>query len=176
MDQLRHTRLTPINGSCNKHRGPFAAVALELHKHGLVPIPLGGDEGNKPQVRFATLKRSPSRQTLEKWARQHGQANIGVLTGLSNLTVVDIDDPALLEAMLARFGNTPLQVETPRGGAHLYYRSGGERCADLRSEEGLAVDIKGLGGMVVAPPSIRPSGPHRGKQYGFVLRPQVRRH
>jgi hypothetical protein len=56
-----------------------------------------------------------------------------------------------------------LQVRTPSGGGHLYYRASGEDCTTLRPE--LPVDIKALGGYVVAPPSIRPSGEHAGRRY-----------
>ena len=71
--------------------------------------------------------------------------------------------------MIHRFGNTPLVVETPSGGIHLYYRASGERCANLRKREGLPVDIKAAGGFIVVPPSVRPSGPHAGKLYRFTM-------
>src|SRR5215203_6771818 len=69
--------------------------------------------------------------------------------------------------MLERFGETPLQTRTPSGGAHLWYRSSGEGCSNLHNED-LAVDIKGIGGQVVVPPSIRPSGVHAGRAYEFL--------
>jgi hypothetical protein len=145
---------------------PFASAALDLHGLGLAPIPLGGADGKVPLVKHKD--RQPySRDTLNKFAASYPSANVGILTGPSRLTVIDIDDPALVDTMLARFGDTPLQVQTPSGGVHLYYRSSGEPSRTLRTED-LAVDIKGLGGMVVAPPSIRPSGPSKGKPYRFV--------
>ena len=55
---------------------------------------------------------------------------------------------------LARCGDTPIKIATPSGGIHLYYRHQGERSANLRAH-GIEADIKGLGGMVVAPPSVR---------------------
>ncbi len=60
----------------------------------------------------------------------------------------------------------PLVTGTPSGGVHLWYRTTGERC-QVRLD-GLKVDIKGIGGMVVVPPSIRPTGQHAGKAYTFV--------
>ena len=95
-------------------------------------------------------------------------ANIGILTGLSRVNVVDIDDAKLTGDMICRFGTTPLIVETPSGGVHLYYRGSGEHCRNLRNSEQLPVDIKAIGGFVVVPPSRRPSGPHAGKLYRFV--------
>ena len=142
---------------------PFADAALVLWGHGLAVIPLGKDDGKVPLIRWRTWKRRPGRLFLESQAAEHPTANVGVLTGLSGLTVVDVDDPKLVNDMLTRFGNTPLITGTPSGGAHLWYRSTGERC-QVRLD-GLKVDIRGLGGMVVVPPSIRPTGQHAGKAY-----------
>ena len=96
------------------------------------------------------------------------EANVGILTGLSRIFVVDIDQAHLAEDMIRRFGATPLRVETPSGGIHLYYRASGERCGNLRRTEQLPVDLKGIGGFVVVPPSVRPSGKHAGKPYRIV--------
>lgn len=145
---------------------PFATAALVLWGYGLAPVPLGGDDGKVPLVLYRNWKRSPGRQFLERLAGEHLTANVGVLTGLSGLTVVDVDDPELVDGMLSRFGDTPLMTGTPSGGAHLWYRSTGERCR-VRLDS-LKVDIRGLGGMVVVPPSIRPTGQHAGKPYTFV--------
>jgi len=149
---------------------PFADAALELRNHGLAPIPLGGDDGKAPVgVRFGNWKVLPGRQFLEQLVTEHPTANVGILTGLFGHTVVDIDDPndpELVDAMLARFGDTPLIIGTPSGGVHLWYRSNGERCR-VRLD-GLKVDIRGKGGMVAVPPSIRPTGQHAGKAYVFL--------
>ena len=42
--------------------GPFATAALELHACGLAPIPLGGDDGKVPLVRWKTWNRQPGKQ------------------------------------------------------------------------------------------------------------------
>jgi hypothetical protein len=122
--------------------GPFATHAEILWRAGLIPIPLTGEGyGKSPLVR-------------------------GFVTG-HRLTVIDIDDAAVIDAVIARFGPTPLQIATPSGGLHLYYRSSGERCATLRPS--LPVDIKGIGGYVVAPPSIRLNGEFAGRRYDIVI-------
>ena len=145
---------------------PFADAALDLLDRGLAPIPLGGDDGKVPLVRWKRWKHPLGRQSLGQLADKHPTANVGVLTGLSGVTVVDVDDLELTDAMVRRFGDTPLQTSTPSGGVHLWFRSSGERCRTRL--DGLKVDIRGEGGMVVVPPSIRPSGPHAGKAYGFL--------
>ena len=145
---------------------PFADAALVLWGHGLALVPLGGDDGKVTLVKWKYLKHRPGREYLKRLTTKHPTRNIGVLTGLSRVTVVDVDDPELVDDMLRRFGDTPLITGTPRGGFHLWYKSNGERCQT--GLNGLKVDIKGIGGVVVVPPSIRPTGPHAGKAYTFV--------
>jgi hypothetical protein len=70
--------------------------------------------------------------------------------------------------MVERFGDTPLRTHTPSGGVHLWYRCSGEGCANLRRSEGFEVDIKGIGGQVVVPPSVRFTGAYAGRSYGFL--------
>src|SRR5437588_8913304 len=94
-------------------------------------------------------------------------ANIGIGCDLSNVFIVDNDDPTVVHAMIERFGDTPLKTSTPSGGVHLWYRGAGEGCSNLR-REGLEVDLKGVGGFVVIPPSIRPTGPYAGYAYDFL--------
>jgi len=74
----------------------------------------------------------------------------GFCAGLRNrLTIVDIDstDDRLVDEIQRRYGVTPLQVVTPSGGRHLYYRHGGEarRIRPLPD-----VDILGAGNVVAA--------------------------
>jgi hypothetical protein len=147
--------------------GPFSEAALAMAQFGLAVIPVAGEGGKVPLVRWATWTKRPGTAFLTSLAEKHGHQNIGVLCGLSNLTVVDVDDPTLADRMISRCGSTPLVTETPSGGLHFYYRNSQEMCANLRNE-GLSVDVKARGGFVVAPPSIRPSGPHEGKVYRII--------
>lgn len=82
-------------------------------------------------------------------------ANIGIVCSQSDICVVDVDEPALQDAMLRRFGDTPLIVRTGRGRFQNYYRSAGDIVSrDLRHLEGIDVEIKASGSIVVAPPSV----------------------
>jgi hypothetical protein len=133
--------------------GPFGSAALAYFDAGLVVFPCGGTDGKTPLVK--AWQRRKSRTTIEKWARRFPMENIGIVPEHSNLTVIDIDDPKLIDDALARFGDTPMRVRTPRGTVHLYYRSNGERTQN--QFDGLAIDVRGKGtGFVVAPPSVRP--------------------
>ncbi len=98
---------------------------------------------------------------------EFASANVGILTGLSGITIIDCDDADLLEHAFSLFGETRLVTETPSGGHHAWYRANGERCLNLRPH-GVPIDIKGLGGFVVVPPSVRPEGKHAGRPYRFV--------
>jgi hypothetical protein len=146
--------------------GAFATAALQLRGCGLAPIPLGGDDGKAPKVHgFNAWTSAPSLQTYAKWTRRFSNDNVGTPTGCaSKVFVVDADERGLEGKIEERFGATPLWVTSPRGGAHAYYRYGGEACGDLRAE-GLPIDLKGRGGIVVLPPSIRPSGEFAGRHY-----------
>jgi len=151
--------------------GPFAAAALQLHAHGLAVVPCPSDNGKSTAgaVRgFNRWKKHPGSDYIRKMMLRWPQANIGIITDLSRVTVVDIDDASLVETMIKRFGETPLKTASPSGGLHLWYRHNGERSGSLRSREGLAVDVKGKAGLIVVPPSIRPEGPHAGKPYRFI--------
>jgi DNA-binding XRE family transcriptional regulator len=156
---------------------PFHDAALDLLPYGLAVIPCrtrdsddGEHNAKKPLLSgFNHWKRRPGQKTIGEWKEQFPEANIGVICGLSGITVVDVDgDQNLVETAIKMFGDTPLKIQTPRGGMHLYYRHDGERCAALRSSHGLAIDIKGRGGYVLVPPSIRLDGPHAGRRYEII--------
>jgi len=150
---------------------PFASTAAELARHGLTPIPVGGEDGKKPLVKWPRRRLAPDSPAIKQWKENFADANVGILTKPSNVAVIDVDDPGLLPIMEERFGVTPLITRTPSGGGHLWYQAQGESSRNLRRSEGLPVDVKaggaGQGGFVVVPPSIRPSGPHAGRPYRF---------
>ncbi len=149
--------------------GAFAAAAVELWQVGLLPIPLGGAEGKTPLIRGFTKMRRPVLATIETWVRRWPEAGIGIVTGAASGVLVDDTDSAdraVWKAVEQRFGDTPLKIGTPGGGAHLHYRHSGQKCRNLRPE--LPVDVKATGGFVVVPPSVRPSGAHASKAYTFL--------
>jgi hypothetical protein len=155
--------------STQEPTGAFAKAAERWRRQGFAPIPLGGPKGNEPLVEsFTKWRGKPSLENIRRWARKWPKAEIGIVTGPAwGLTVVDVDDAALIPAMLARFGESPIRIQTPRGSQHFWYRSSGEFCKNLKDSEGIAVDIKGVGGFVVVPPSVRLNGEFAGN--GYVL-------
>jgi hypothetical protein len=128
-------------------------------------VPCGGSNGKvtlREWRRFQSFKPYPV--VIDAWAKRYPQANIGILTGpLYNLTVLDDDRQRPTTEVFRQFGETPLVVSTPRGGAHYYYGYNGETSATAISD---GLDIKSKGGLVIAPPSARPSD---GLKYSFKL-------
>lgn len=144
---------------------PFRLFARQYHALGLSFFPCGKKKGKKPLVRWKHLQqRQPTLEELEYWIERYPAANIGLVCGhVSGVTVIDCDNPALSpETLIPFFGETPLVVNTPRGGFHLYYRFNGE---DNTAPPMQKVDRRGHGGYVIAPPSFNPV---TGKAYEFA--------
>jgi hypothetical protein len=145
-----------------------------LREYFLCPIPLGGEDGKKPLVKWRNQKNLPSPGYIDNLIGRYPDANVGIVCGPSCVTVIDIDVPGIcddeqqLQSYIDRFGETPLITSTPSGGVHLWYESNGERKANLRAH-GLPIDVLGIGGVVVVPPSVRPSGDHAGLTYRFLV-------
>lgn len=88
--------------------------------------------------------------------------NIGIAAGKSGLLVLDLDE------YKANYGGSDLltpedeatvTVITGSGGRHLWYRMPeGARYGNETGELPKGIDIRGHGGLVVAPPSLHPSG------------------
>lgn len=125
---------------------------------GFATIPLA-PRGKRP-LRKGWLERGD-----EQWVGAPAMANIGILTGSRSggLVVLDFDTRDGPEQVL---GMTPEQlaivtivVETARGW-HVYARADGVASGTPR----VGLDVRGEGGMVVAPPSVHPSG----HVYAFV--------
>ncbi|MGI3212562.1 bifunctional DNA primase/polymerase [Roseovarius tibetensis] len=134
----------------------FRAEMARLHRVGFPLLPLGGgDDGKKPLLRGWADKSLTLAQVFGPMHRS-GVAMYGIR--LDGLAVVDCDtdDPVLVAELEARFGPSPVHVQTPRG-RHLYYLANGTP-PNLRGER-LPVDIKtGSRAYVAGPHSMRPDG------------------
>ncbi len=138
--------------------GTFSEHALSYGGFGLrvFPVRVFQDQGSwtkAPSVRnWQRVASCRPTQLMTKFP----DAQIGILN--DKLTVVDIDDPRHLDWAIQEFGDTPITVQTP-GGFHLWYKPNGER-RQVRYDgpDGRQIDILGVGGYTVAPPSTRPDG------------------
>lgn len=135
------------------------AVAQWYLQQNLSIIPIG--DNKKPIIEW---KEFQSRK-LEKWA--YSGCNIALLTGqFNNLVVVDCDSEDSYIGWLKTKPMTPLRVKT-RSGMHFYYRHPGQRVmndAKISDPAGFQYDVRGDGGYVLAPPSVR-----SGHQYSYCV-------
>jgi len=143
--------------------GVFSEHAAEYAAHGLRVFPAsvtGDDSGwlKKPSIKNW---RKAATTRPSNFAERFPDAAIGILND-NALTVVDLDEPGLIDWAIDRFGETPIVIKTPRDGDHLWYKNNGER--RQIGIEGRKVDILGTGGYAIAPPSKRPDG----RSWGFL--------
>jgi hypothetical protein len=154
--------------------------ALEWARRGALVIPLHhptGDScscndptcpsvGKHPRTARGLTDASSDPNTITAWWTRWPQANIGVRTGYS-FDVIDLDGGDAIDkwrAWTADIGQQPellgiaLSGRTT-GGLHLYTNGGGMKTVPS-GKRGLptGVEIKGVGGYVVAPGSLHQSG------------------
>jgi hypothetical protein len=99
-------------------------------------------------------------ERIAAWWDAYPLANIGCHVGASDLVVVDEDGPEAADT-LARFGPfPPTWTVLTRRGRHTYWRTPLGPLGNTTGAHGLGpgVDTRGVGGYVVLPPSIHPSG------------------
>ncbi len=143
-------------------------VALTYRDRELRPIRLR--EGTKAaELKWKEYQSRPPTEDEVRAMFASGKPNIGLVTG-SGLVVVDVDDPALLEDVIAHVGRTPMMCRTPSGGTHLYYRMrGGVHYGNAVKINGKDIDLRCEGAYVVAPWSHTEKGSY--KWIGEVRRP-----
>lgn len=103
-------------------------------------------------------------EQITAWWQRWSAANIGVACGSTGLVVIDLDGPEGLagwRALLAEHPGTPptLTARTGGGGWHLYWLAPADRrLGNSASKIAPKIDTRGLGGYVLAPPSVHPTG------------------
>lgn len=141
--------------------------ALAYAKMGMAVFPLVPKSKN-PATSNGFLNATTDFNQIEKWWGKNPNYNIGIATGQMSggIVVIDLD----IDKEKGKYGNETLReweaehgqlpdtcrTITGRGGYHLLFRT--DREIPCSAEESKAVDIRGDGGFVVAPPSIHPNG------------------
>lgn len=143
--------------TCDKAKyGAFAMWARHFFECGVSVTPTLGKDGKVPLLSGYQRKRLGP-EAIDAIAKRTPDANIGIVTGLSKLAVVDVDEPyekALADA-LYRFGPSPLISRTGRGRFQAYYKGHPAlRPHDFRHSENKALELKVDGNIVIAPPSV----------------------
>jgi hypothetical protein len=121
------------------------------------------------------LERNFSNRT---WRLKCG---VGIPTGAVNGFIVveadtrkghGVDGKASLRKLEAKYGKLPetLMVISPTGSEHRYYSHPGPGIKVISNSIAPGVDVKGDGGMVIAPPSVRPGiGPYIWSHWGTPI-------
>jgi hypothetical protein len=160
------------------------AWALSYERAGLSVVP-ARLVGKRPLVAWKPWQQTPADpDQLRIWWKRWPKANIAIITGaVSGLVVVDVDPaysgPATLAAMEADhlLLDRSAAVETPSGGRHYWMRHPGGRLSNsnkaIRDRYGAGVDIRGDGGLVLAPPSVRVAGCYSWRVGGPATIPQM---
>ncbi len=134
-------------------------------------------EGKHPAVKGGVASATVDPEKIRRWWARRPW-NVGIATGAgvregASLVVVDVDPRHAgdigLDELEAAHERLPPSVEacTGSGGRHLFYRydPAGGRVPCSVAKLGAGVDVRGDGGLVVAPPSVHPSG----RTYGWEL-------
>jgi hypothetical protein len=140
------------------------AAALDYRRLGWSVIPLRPKE-KVPKLPWQEFQdRRADEEEIRAWFKRWPKANLGVVTGpVSGLVVLDVDPrhggEESLRTWIERHGLLPTtpEAETGGGGRHLYFAT---RDPELGNRVAVVsgIDLRGRGGMIVAPPSIHPSG------------------
>jgi len=126
-----------------------------VRKHQLCVFPVEPGR-KKPLITGWQEKATTDEEQIRKWAEQFPGANWGIATGKSGLIVLDVDVKTdkdgwshlrkWLEDNKEELPYT-LQVTTPTGGSHCFFKgSGGNRAGFVKG-----CDLRSVGGYVVAP-------------------------
>ncbi len=133
--------------------------------------------GKHPRVNHWPNSATTDENQIRRWWTQWPDANIGIATGPeSGVWVLDLDGPkgiADLAAMEAQNGPVPKTVSaaTGGGGRHLYFKYPKDIRVGSGSKKrsGKAIDFRGAGGYIIAPPSNH----HSGRSYDWETPPGV---
>jgi putative DNA primase/helicase len=150
-----------------------AALRYAAHGWAVFPAPPNEKKSYK-SMKYSGGTRWGATRDLDEVRRDFTcwpHARIGLPTGVdSGIVVVEIDTieghgvdgRAALRALEQAHAPLPdtLQAESPSGSIHRYFRhpGAGVKVVCSASKLGAGVDVKGDGGMVIAPPSINPDG------------------
>ncbi|XWN32165.1 MAG: bifunctional DNA primase/polymerase [Devosia sp.] len=151
--------------------GRVASEAIDCAQRGwhVFPVPRGTRKSHKSErISGRPWGASADPDQIRRDWRKWPHANLGIRCGpASDIFVVDVDTLeghgvdgfASLDTLIAENGELPLTIEavSPTGSRHIYFRwpeDGG--IVNSASKVGPGIDVRGDGGMVVAPPSVKP--------------------
>jgi len=143
---------------------PSERAARDYLRRGWSVIPVRRGDKRPLTAWQGYQERGPSADEVSGWFARWPDANVGIVTGaVSGLIVVDVDAHHGGEQALAALeqAHEPLpptiEAVSGGGGRHLYFAHPG---GTVHNRVGLVpgVDLRGDGGLIIAPPSLHASG------------------
>jgi putative DNA primase/helicase len=149
----------------------LSAALSYIDRWSVFPTPPSGEKMGCTSAAGSNGNRwgaTKSAAEIHAYWQKYPWANLGIATGkASGLFVVEadskeghnVDGIAALAALEAAHGALPdtLMAESPTGSRHYYFNNPpGLSIHNSASIIALGVDVRGEGGMVIAPPSVRP--------------------
>jgi Protein of unknown function (DUF3987)/Bifunctional DNA primase/polymerase, N-terminal len=146
---------------------PNLTAALSLAAAGLHVFPAGVDK--RPLLVGWQDKASSESEQIRNWWRAHPGALPALPVGRAGLLVLDCDrHPGgndgieafnrLLRANGGKLADVPM-AKTANGGAHLFFKQPkGKALGNKRGELPDGIDVRGVGGFVIAPGAVLPDG------------------
>ena len=150
-------------------------TALAYAKQDIRVVPIKQGEKRPPMVGWQTAATS-NPTTIRTWFEgQFKDCGLGIATGEFRdryLIVIDIDDRPefsgsdTLNDLEQLHGKLPETVEviTGSGGRHIYFLTDAPIRNEASGRLGVGIDVRGIGGQVLAPPTIHPNG----KRYEWI--------
>lgn len=177
--------------SQENHGAPMSTylAARKYLAGGLSVIPIRAGGGKEPAVREwkQFQRRLPGRAELRDWFMDRDDVGIAIIGGTvsGGLEIIDFDNIVLFKPWLAKLkkrrpglAKKLVVVGTPRPGRHVYFRSraagANQKLARVQEQNAgrricwkTAIETRGEGGYVLAPPSPGTCHPS-GRQYKLV--------
>jgi hypothetical protein len=97
--------------------GPFGREAFKAWQYGLAVLPCGGEDGKRPLIKWKGITGPQPEHQINASVSQPSfkSANLGIITGASNLTVIDCDTPgnarSSRRSLVARPSLSPRRAE-----------------------------------------------------------------
>ena len=131
--------------------------ALRLLALGFSVIPVKARD-KRPSITWKDYQtRRPTVDEVTGWFRGREDLNIAIITGaVSGIVVVDADSEEAMKWM-ATHHPSPIRQRTAKGG-HFLFAHPGHEVRNGAKLGGMALDVRGDGGYIVAPGSIHPNG------------------
>ena len=140
-------------------------AALRLAEAGIAVFPCGADK--KPLVKWRVFSSNDTDAVLQWWS-QHPNALPAIDLAKSELVALDGDRhggadgrAALRELLQQQTDYNPAATPralTPGDGAHVYFTQNGHELTNARGDLPKGIDVRGVGGYVIAPYAVLPDG------------------